>query len=185
MNEIKSCAPTDLWTTWEQIQWNKCEHEVRKLQARIVKAQMSGRHNKVKALQWMLTHSFYGKALAVKRVTSNGGKKTAGVDHVLWNTPNQKMDAIASLKRRGYHPQPLRRVNIKRVTVNCVRLEYQHSKIEQCRHCTTWRSTQWQKPQPIRTPTASEKKGVQRMRKKCASRYLLAKSLHNGYWKEI
>ena len=114
MNEIKSCAPTDLWTTWEQIQWNKCEHEVRKLQARIVKAQMSGRHNKVKALQWMLTHSFYGKALAVKRVTSNGGKKTAGVDHVLWNTPNQKMDAIASLKRRGYHPQPLRRVNIKK-----------------------------------------------------------------------
>ena len=114
MNEIKSCAPADLWTTWEQIQWNKCEHEVRKLQARIVKAQMSGRHNKVKALQWMLTHSFYGKALAVKRVTSNGGKKTAGVDHVLWNTPNQKMDAIASLKRRGYHPQPLRRVNIKK-----------------------------------------------------------------------
>ena len=114
MNETKSCAPADLWTAWEQIQWNKCEHEVRKLQARIVKAQMSGRHNKVKALQWMLTHSFYGKALAVKRVTSNGGKKTAGVDHVLWNTPNQKMDAIASLKRRGYHPQPLRRVNIKK-----------------------------------------------------------------------
>jgi len=119
MNEIKSCAPTDLWTTWEQIQWNKCEHEVRKLQARIVKAQMSGRHNKVKALQWMLTHSFYGKALAVKRVTSNGGKKTAGVDHVLWNTPNQKMDAIASLKRRGYHPQPLRRVNIKKSNGKC------------------------------------------------------------------
>ena len=69
MNETKSCAPADSWTTWEQIQWNKCENEVRKLQARIVKAQMSGRHNRVKALQWMLTHSFYGKALAIKRVT--------------------------------------------------------------------------------------------------------------------
>lgn len=38
MNETKSCAPADLWAAWEQIQWNKCEHEVRKLQARIVKA---------------------------------------------------------------------------------------------------------------------------------------------------
>ena len=50
MNETKSCAPADSWTTWEQIQWNKCENEVRKLQARIVKAQMSGRHNRGKAL---------------------------------------------------------------------------------------------------------------------------------------
>ena len=105
MNETKSCAPADLWTAWEQIQWNKCEHEVRKLQARIVKAQKEGRHNKVKALQWMLTHSFYGKALAVKRVTSNAGKNTTGVDHVKWDTPRKKMDAIADLKRRGYRPQ--------------------------------------------------------------------------------
>ena len=96
------------------IQWNKCEHEGRKLQVRIVKAQMNGRHNKVKALQWILAHSFYGKALAVKRVTYNEGKKTAGVDHVLWSTLNQKMDAIASLKRRGYRPHPLQRVNIKK-----------------------------------------------------------------------
>lgn len=114
MNETKSCAPADLWTAWEQIQWNKCEHEVRKLQARIVKAQKEGRHNKVKALQWMLTHSFYGKALAVKRVTSNAGKNTTGVDHVRWNTPRKKMDAIADLKRRGYRPHPLRRVNIEK-----------------------------------------------------------------------
>ena len=114
MNETKSCAPADLWTAWEQIQWNKCEHEVRKLQARIVKAQKEGRHNKVKALQWMLTHSFYGKALAVKRVTSNAGKNTTGVDHVKWDTPRKKMDAIADLKRRGYRPQPLRRVNIEK-----------------------------------------------------------------------
>ena len=33
-----------------------------------------GRTGKVKSLQWLLTHSFYGRALAVKRVTSNKGK---------------------------------------------------------------------------------------------------------------
>ena len=34
---------------------------VKKLQMRIAKAQKEGRHNKVKALQWTLTHSFYAK----------------------------------------------------------------------------------------------------------------------------
>ena len=60
MNESKeTCAPTDKGqTTWDGIDWPKCEAFVRKLQARIVKAQKEGRHNKVKALQWMLTHSF-------------------------------------------------------------------------------------------------------------------------------
>ena len=47
---------------------------------RIVKAQKDGHYSKVKTLQWLLTHSFYAKALAVKRATSNKGKNTAGVD---------------------------------------------------------------------------------------------------------
>ena len=82
MNENKtSCAPADnQQTLWDRIDWNKAELAVRKLQARIVKAQKEGRPGKVKALQWTLTHSFYAKALAVKRVTSNGGGNTPGVD---------------------------------------------------------------------------------------------------------
>ena len=116
MNEIKtSCAPTDQkWETWEDIDWNKCQHWVRKLQGRIVKAQKEGKHNKVKALQWMLTHSFYAKALAVKRVTSNKGSKTSGVDKAIWSTSNIKFLEIVKLKRSGYQPQPLKRVNIKK-----------------------------------------------------------------------
>ena len=116
MNEIKtSCASTDRkWSTWESIDWNKCEIAVNKLQARIVKAQKAGKHGKVKSLQWVLTHSFYAKALAVKRVTSNSGSDTAGVDNEKWSTPNAKFKAIGELKRRGYNPQPLRRVNIKK-----------------------------------------------------------------------
>ena len=80
MNENKtSCAPADnQQTLWDRIDWNKAELAVRKLQARIVKAQKKGRPGKVKALQWTLTHSFYAKALAVKRVTSNGGGKQQG-----------------------------------------------------------------------------------------------------------
>ena len=60
MNENKtSCAPADnRLTFWDSIDWTKAELAVRKLQARIVKAQKDGRHNKVKALQWTLPHSF-------------------------------------------------------------------------------------------------------------------------------
>src|SRR5260370_25819121 len=76
------------------------------------KATQEKRWNKVKALQRLLTHSFSGKALAVRRVTENQGKKTPGVDKVLWDTPEKKAQAIHDLRQRGYHPQPLRRVYI-------------------------------------------------------------------------
>lgn len=103
-------APSGM--TWEGINWATVRRQVRGLQTRIVKATQVGRHNKAKALQWLLTHSFSGKALAVKRVTENQGRNTPGVDKVTWRTPVAKTNAIASLKRRGYSPLPLRRVFI-------------------------------------------------------------------------
>src|SRR2546423_11228152 len=97
---------------WHAIDWQQVNRNVRRLQARIVKATQQGRWGKVKALQRLLTHSFSGKALAVKRVTENQGKRTAGVDRDIWETPAKKATAIYSLRQRGYHPQPLRRVYI-------------------------------------------------------------------------
>jgi RNA-directed DNA polymerase len=35
--------------------------------------------------------------MAVRRVTTNQGKKTPGVDNVLWVTPTDKWQAIADL----------------------------------------------------------------------------------------
>lgn len=109
---MKMCATSDVAKAWNSIDWNKANAYVKKLQMRIVKAHQQGRTGKVKSLQWLLTHSFYGRALAVKRVTSNKGKKTAGVDKILWSTPKLKYEAILSLKRRGYKPLPLKRVYI-------------------------------------------------------------------------
>ena len=97
---------------WDQVDWPKCERQVRRLQARIVKATREGRWGKVKTLQRLLTCSFSGKALAVKRVTENQGRRTPGVDSVSWTTPADKLTAIGSLQRRGYRPLPLRRVLI-------------------------------------------------------------------------
>jgi len=109
---LPMCASSAPAPQWDQLDWNRSQRQVRRLQARIVKATREGRWGKVKALQWLLTHSFSGKALAVKRVTENQGKRTAGVDHILWKTPAAKLKAIGSLRRRGYQPLPLRRVYI-------------------------------------------------------------------------
>lgn len=79
---------------------------------RIAKATQEGNSRKVKSLQRMLTRSFTAKALAVKRVTENQGKRTSGVDRELWDTPEIKHNAIDRLQSRGYRPMPLRRVYI-------------------------------------------------------------------------
>ncbi|GHO48861.1 hypothetical protein KSX_70240 [Ktedonospora formicarum] len=97
---------------WDSIDWNAAQSNVRRLQVRIAQATKEGRWGKVKALQRLLTHSFYGKALAVRRVTENQGRKTAGVDGETWTMPSQKAKAILRLQQHGYHPKPLRRVYI-------------------------------------------------------------------------
>src|SRR6266571_2075398 len=99
-------------TDWHAIDWRAVNTNVRRLQARLVKATKEKRWGKVKALQRLLTHSFSGKALAVRRVTENQGKNTPGVDKILWNTPQKKLNAIYSLRQQDYHPQPLRRIHI-------------------------------------------------------------------------
>src|SRR6266566_455330 len=88
------------------------DRNVRRLQVRIAQATKEGRWGKVRALQRLLTHSYSGKVLAVRRVTENDGKKTPGVDRVIWDTPEKKTWAVHELQRRGYQPQPLRRVYI-------------------------------------------------------------------------
>jgi RNA-directed DNA polymerase len=99
-------------TTWHAIDWRAVHRTVRRLQVRIVKAVREGRWGKVKALSWLLTHSFAGRALAVLRVMQNQGCRTPGVDDILWDTPQKKATAVRALRSRGYQPQPLRRVYI-------------------------------------------------------------------------
>jgi RNA-directed DNA polymerase len=66
--------------SWFAIDWQQANQLVKRLQARIVKATQEGRWGKVNALQRLLTRSFSAKALAVRRVTENQGKRTSGVD---------------------------------------------------------------------------------------------------------
>jgi RNA-directed DNA polymerase len=97
---------------WYALDWQAINRNVRRLQMRIVQATKASRWGKVRALQHLLTHSYSGKILAVRRVTENNGKKTPGMDQEIWDTPEKKTQAIHALEQRGYQPQPLRRVYI-------------------------------------------------------------------------
>src|SRR5450755_4565313 len=109
--KLAGAAPDNV-PDWKSIDWSKVRRNVSRLQARIVKAIQEGRWNKAKALVYLLTHSFSGRALAIARVTENSGAKTPGVDGETWTTSEDKSMAFNTLRRHGYQPQPLRRVYI-------------------------------------------------------------------------
>src|SRR3954447_23785256 len=69
--EMLAGAAPEPTPDWHSIAWRKVWRTVRRLQARIVKAVAEGRWNKVKALVYLLTHSFGGRALAILRVVNN------------------------------------------------------------------------------------------------------------------
>lgn len=112
MATLQTGAPSTLPLTWDAIDWQKVVAEVRRLQMRIAKAFREGRHYKAKPLQWILTHSFHARLLAVKRVVQNRGSKTPGIDNIRWLTPENMMEAAVTLKRHGYKTQPLKRIHI-------------------------------------------------------------------------
>jgi RNA-directed DNA polymerase len=109
-------APINESAEWNSIYWKAARKQVRRLQMRIAKAVQEKRWNKVRALQHLLTRSLAAKLLAVQRVTSNKGKKTPGIDGVLWQGARAKWRAVQSLRRRGYRAQPLRRIYIPKKT---------------------------------------------------------------------
>lgn len=114
----KTYASTNRPTCWSEIDFAVAEKSVKKLQRRIYVAYVQGNTRKWKTLTEFMFHSFYARACAVKHVCSRKGKKTAGVDNVLWLTDTDKFNAIFSLRLRGYKPRPLKRVYIKKPMLN-------------------------------------------------------------------
>jgi len=110
--DSSGCASKTKWTNWHSISWKKVRRGVKSLQRRIVKAVETKHFHKAKALLYLLARSFYGKLLAILRVTTNEGSKTCGVDKILWNTPARRWKAIKQLSMKGYKAEPLKRKSI-------------------------------------------------------------------------
>src|SRR5438309_9502077 len=84
----------------------------------------ANRWGRVRALQRLLTHSYSGKVLAVRRVTENNGKKTPGVDQEIWDTPEKKTQAVHALVKQQ---ERIRRCGSRR----------------SCTISTTWKRFAW------------------------------------------
>ena len=68
----------------------------------------------VKTLQYLLTHSYFAKLLAIRKTTQNKGKRTAGIDGATWSSPESKIRAALSLTDKNYVAEPLKRVFIEK-----------------------------------------------------------------------
>ena len=101
---------------WKTIDWKKVEDSVNRLQLRIAKATRKKKWHLVKRLQYLLTHSYYAKLIAIRKITTNKGKETPGIDGELWTDPATKMRAAIKLTNKKYKAKPLKRVYIEKKT---------------------------------------------------------------------
>ena len=111
-NAVDAAPADEEKCDWHFIDWNAVTLFVSKAQSRIAQATKDENFRRVARLQRGLVRSWQAKALAVRKVTTNIGKRTAGTDRELWDTPLQKWKAIERLGQRNYKASPLRRVYI-------------------------------------------------------------------------
>jgi RNA-directed DNA polymerase len=99
---------------YRDIDWKRCSYSLQEKQAEIVWAYKKEKNlTKIFELQHSLVRSFAARALAVKKVTSNKGKSTPGIDNAIWSTDDDKWSAISSLRDLSrYKAKPVRRVYI-------------------------------------------------------------------------
>ncbi|MFM6460727.1 MAG: group II intron reverse transcriptase/maturase [Planktothrix sp.] len=95
---------------WKDINWRKVERCVFKLQKRLFRASQQGNVKLIHKLQRLLQNSWYGRLLAVRRVTQdNQGKKTAGIDGIKSLKPQERITLVYQINL-GNKSQPTRRV---------------------------------------------------------------------------
>ncbi len=111
-SNVDAAASSGELKDWHLIDWGLVQQFVGKTQMRIAQAEMDKDFRRVKRLQRSLVRSWQAKALAVRKVTENQGKRTSGIDRELWPTPEAKWNAVCRLNKSGYKAKPLRRVYI-------------------------------------------------------------------------
>lgn len=98
---------------WNEINWKQCFETLEKLQYKILIAYRDKDMKLVKIYQHELTRSFAARSIAVRKVVSNKGKNTPGIDKVIWNSKERRFEAIGELKNLSqYKATPVRRVYI-------------------------------------------------------------------------
>jgi RNA-directed DNA polymerase len=91
---------------------SKIKHKVERFQARIVQAYKERNHEKVSALQFLITRSFYAKIYAVFLVSMSKGARTPGVDKQRWRNDHQKYRIALKMNPADYEAKPYLRIYI-------------------------------------------------------------------------
>lgn len=102
---------------WHAIKWKEVYEEIASFQDELTKKYINKDTKNVYRTQIKIIQSFSARALAVRKVITNSGGRTAGVDNIVWQSPNEYWKAIERLNEivrnhKKYKAQPLRRVNI-------------------------------------------------------------------------
>lgn len=98
-----------------ELEWIKYYPKIANMQESLIAAYRDKDSCKVHELQRKIVTSFEGRALAVRKVVTNKGGKTAGIDGQTWETSNQRMKAIDKLRTiaqnsKSYEASPVKRV---------------------------------------------------------------------------
>lgn len=115
-NKFIESAVSPQVENWNSINWSKIQRYVRKLQQRIYRAEQLKQTRIVRKLQRLLLRSKANLLLSIKRVTQeNKGKKTAGIDGYISNTPQERValfNKLSNYSVRNIKIKPARRTYI-------------------------------------------------------------------------
>lgn len=107
---------------WKQIDWKASNIKLLGLQAKLYNALRLGQGQQtIKQIHNEILTSFDCRVLAVRKVTTNKGGKTAGVDGKLWTRDEQKWEAVNWLKNQNwntYKCEPIKRVYIPKINTS-------------------------------------------------------------------
>ena len=100
---------------WKNINWKKAEADLATLQYEILKAHRKGDAKLVSRTQDTLVRSFAARCIAVRKVTSNRGGNTPGIDGETYSKEKDKFLIVKTVKDlKNYKADPVRRVYIPR-----------------------------------------------------------------------
>lgn len=102
---------------WQEIPWKSINIKVRNLQEQIIKAKLDKNMSLVYKLQRQLVTCVEARALAIRKVVTNSGGKTAGIDHIKWETPASRFEAIYELGQITKNPKKYKASPLKRVMI--------------------------------------------------------------------
>ena len=114
ITSVTDLTDEELTHQWKTIDWKRVKEVVNNLQSRIASATKNGNWKTVSKLSRLLTQSFYAKLLSVRKVTTNKGSRTPGVDGIIWSSPADKMRSALQLTNKGYCAKPLTRKYIRK-----------------------------------------------------------------------